>query len=253
MRVVFLGTGTSQGVPVIGCRCGICRSADPRDHRLRSSVLIEEAGTSLVIDCGPDFRQQMLREGIGRLDAVLITHGHKDHTGGLDDIRSFNFLQRKPMAVYCGGEVLKGIRSEFSYAFADDPYPGVPQFDLHEIGTEVFEVGPFQVQPITVQHGSLPVLGFRFGSFTYITDASYIPPASMELARGSEVIVLNALRTREHYSHFNLSQALEVLEALEPRKAYLTHIGHQMGRYEDIRPLLPSWADLAWDGLELSL
>lgn len=253
MRVTFLGTGTSQGVPVIACQCDVCRSNNSRDKRLRSSVLIEKGEQVFVIDSGPDFRQQMLNADVRKLDAVLITHGHKDHTGGLDDVRSFNFLQREPMRIFALNDVLNDIRREFSYAFASDRYPGVPRFDLREIGAESFEIDGTQIIPLPVMHGKMPVLGFRIGSFSYVTDASHIPDQTMALLKDSEVLVLNALRKEEHYTHFNLEEALDVIRALNPGRAYLTHIGHLMGREEDISPTLPANVEFAWDDLQLNL
>ena len=254
MRVTFLGTGTSLGVPVIGCPCEVCTSKDPRDQRLRSSVLIDSGEVSVVVDTGPDFRQQMLRETVRSLDAVILTHGHKDHTGGLDDIRSFNFLQRRPMKVYAMEKVLEDIRREFSYVFHEDPYPGVPQLDLISLENETFRVADrLNVIPVPVMHGDMPVLGFRFGGFSYITDANFIPSGSMEKLKESKVLVVNALQQQKHYSHFNLEEALELIEELKPEQAFLTHLGHRMGLHEAVNTSLPKGVQLAFDGLQITL
>jgi phosphoribosyl 1,2-cyclic phosphate phosphodiesterase len=215
--------------------------------------MIEDEGYCLVIDAGPDFRQQMLREKVKRLDAILLTHGHKDHTGGIDDIRSFNFLQRRSMPIYAQENVLNDIRREFSYVFHEDPYPGVPQLDLHPLSGDPFKTGPHQVIPIPVMHGDMPVLGFRIGDFSYVTDANRIPDASIELIRGSRVLVLNALQMKPHYSHYNLEGALEVIALLKPERAYLTHLGHRMGLHNAVSKLLPANVKLGWDGLQFSL
>ncbi|HOH98969.1 MAG TPA: MBL fold metallo-hydrolase [Bacteroidales bacterium] len=253
MRIQFLGTGTSQGVPVIACPCDVCVSADTRDKRLRSSVLVETGGITLVIDTGPDFRQQMLRTDTRRLDAVLLTHGHKDHIGGLDDVRAFNYLQRRPMDIYGQSDVLEDIRREFSYAFGHERYPGVPELRLIDIEGKDFFVGETLIKPVHVMHADLPVMGFRIGPFTYITDASFISDLEMEKIKGSEVLVINALRKRKHHSHFNLEEALEVISTIRPRQSYLTHISHQMGKYEEVMPSLPPGVSLAFDGLILDL
>lgn len=253
MRVTFLGTGTSQGVPVIACQCDICQSNDPKDRRLRSSVLIQTEGKQFVIDSGPDFRQQMLKADVRQLDAVLVTHGHKDHTGGLDDVRSFNFIQKEPMRIYGLPEVLDDIKHEFSYAFATDRYPGVPRFDLIPLDKSEFKIDGVNILPLPVMHGKMPVLGFRIGNFSYITDASFIPEETYALVHKTEILVINALRKEKHYTHFNLDEALEAIERIQPGKAFLTHIGHLMGKEKDISPTLPPNVELAWDGLEINL
>ncbi len=253
MRVHFLGTGTSQGVPVIACPCDVCASADSRDKRLRSSVLIEDKDITVVIDTGPDFRQQMLTHDVRRLDAVLLTHGHKDHIGGLDDVRAFNFLQRKAMDIYGQAAVLNDIRREFSYAFGRERYPGVPELNLIEIGLQAFSIESFEIIPIQVMHHQMPVVAYRFGTFTYITDASEIPAAELEKVKGSEILVVNALRKQKHYSHFNLEEALQLIGQVSPRQAYLTHISHQMGKYAEVSLELPEGIALAYDGLILEV
>ncbi|WP_205502570.1 MBL fold metallo-hydrolase [Rufibacter psychrotolerans] len=253
MKITFLGTGTSQGVPVIGCECEVCRSLDFRDKRLRVSILVEAAGKTLVIDSGPDFRQQMLRERVKRLDAVLFTHEHKDHTAGLDDIRAFNFLQHIDMPLYADPRVLTQLQQEFSYIFTNTTYPGVPKVELNPIQNQPFEVHGISVTPIQVLHHRLPVFGFRIGDFTYITDANFISEAELEKIKGSKVVVLNALRKEPHISHFSLSEALAVLEEIAPEQAYLTHISHLLGRHQEVEKELPPNVSLAYDGLVLTL
>lgn len=254
MQITFLGTGTSQGVPVIGCTCNVCRSVDYRDKRLRVSVHLQVAGKSIVIDSGPDFRQQVLRAQVDHLDAVVFTHEHKDHTGGLDDIRAYNFRQQQDMPVHAEPRVLAQLQQEYAYIFADHKYPGVPQVATYPIenDTDVFEVAGVAFQPIRALHYKLPVLGYRIGGFTYITDANYLSPESMKLMRGSEIIVLNALRHEQHISHFTLQQAVSILEDLAPARGYLTHISHQLGRHHDVEATLPENIRLAYDGLVVS-
>lgn len=253
MKVTFLGTGTSQGVPVIGCSCNVCTSIDYHDKRLRSSILIEHLGLSILIDTGPDFRQQMLRERVKKLDAVLFTHAHKDHTAGLDDIRSFNFLQKKDMPVYAELDVINQLKREYSYIFSEHKYPGIPQVELNEINTEPFVVETTSIIPIRVMHYKLPVLGFRIGDFTYITDANQIPEASKAKIKGSKVIVLNALQKTEHISHFTLDEALIQMEEFKPELGYLTHISHKLGSHAEVSHELPENVQLAWDGLQIEI
>ena len=253
MKVTLLGTGTSQGVPVIGCTCEVCQSKDKRDDRLRSSVMIEVGEELFVIDTGPDFRQQMLREKVDHLSAVLFTHEHKDHTAGLDDIRAFNFVQKKEMEVYASERVQETLMRDFHYAFAKVKYPGVPQIHLKTIENTPFSVNGIEFTPIEVMHHKLPVFGFRVGDFTYITDANYISDQEKEKAKNSEVLVINALRQEKHISHFNLEEALVMIEELTPKKAYLTHISHLMGKHADVEKLLPENVEIAYDGLSFSL
>lgn len=253
MNVTFLGTGTSQGIPNIGCDCEVCASLDFRDKRLRSSIHITVDGKSFIIDSGPDFRQQVLREKIRTLDALLFTHAHKDHTAGMDDIRAFNFLQQKNIPVYGTSQVLEQIVKEFEYAFAEVKYPGVPSIDLIEIDNKSFSIQGVDVTPIEVLHYQLPVLGYRIKDFTYITDAKSIRKDELEKIKGSKVIVLNALQKTEHISHFSLSQAIDVLTELAPEKAYLIHLGHKMGLHKEVEKELPSFINLAYDGLKITI
>ncbi|MFT7588968.1 MAG: phosphoribosyl 1,2-cyclic phosphate phosphodiesterase [Limisphaerales bacterium] len=254
MKVTLLGTGTSGGVPMIGCSCAVCTSKDPKDHRLRTSALIETAqGKRILIDCGPDFRQQMLRAEIGDIDAVLFTHEHKDHTGGIDDLRAINFIQKKSVPIYAEQNVLDALRRQYDYVFAPNPYPGIPRIDLQEITDEPFSLFGIEILPIRVMHGNLPVLGFRIGDFTYVTDASFIGEAQKVKIIGTKALVVNALRLKEHVSHFNLNEALDLLSELKPDSAYLTHVSHQMGRYETISSQLPETVQLGYDGLNIYL
>lgn len=251
MKITFLGTGTSQGVPVIGCTCEVCRSIDFRDKRLRTSILIETGGHTFIIDTGPDFRQQMLREQVRRLDAVIFTHAHRDHTAGLDDVRAFNFLQNMDMPVYGRRAVLDQLKVEYAYAFGKEYYPGIPRLSLHEIKDEAFSVNGISFLPLPVMHLKLPVLGFRIGNFSYITDANYIPPETMQRLEGTEVLVLNALQREQHISHFNLTEALEMVSRIGPEKTYLTHVSHKLGLHADVEKELPDNVSLAFDGLEV--
>lgn len=255
MTVTFLGTGTSQGVPVIGCGCAVCRSLDYRDQRLRVAVHVAMAGQSLLIDAGPDFRQQMLRANVTRLDAILLTHEHKDHTAGLDDIRAFNFAQRRAMPLWAEARVLAQVRQEFAYIFAANKYPGTPSIEQHEIapGESFTPLPGVVVEPVRVFHHQLPIFGFRIGSFAYVTDANAIAPEELAKLRGCDTIVLNALRHEPHISHYSLREAVAVLEDLKPRRAYLTHISHLLGLQREVEPTLPPFVRLAYDGLTLTL
>jgi len=253
LKITFLGTGTSQGVPVIGCGCKVCISADVRDKRLRSSVLVEQGELRVVIDTGPDFRQQMLRCGCSKLNAVLFTHEHRDHISGLDDIRAFNYIQKSPMDVYGEERVMRALNSSFPYVFAEKKYPGIPQVRMHTITTDAFQIGEMEVIPIRMMHYRLPVLGFRLGDFAYLTDGNYIPEAEKEKLFGVKHLVVNALRRETHISHFTLSEAVSLIEELSPRMGYLTHISHQMGVYAELEKELPSRIRSAYDGLVLEL
>ena len=253
MKVTFLGTGTSQGVPVIACGCEVCSSADAKDKRLRTSLLLEEDGNVFAFDAGPDFRQQMLAAQVQQLTAIIFTHEHKDHTAGLDDVRAFNFKQRKAIDLYATDRVQFAIKKSYDYIFERQDYPGIPQVNLHTINTNPFDIYGVHFIPIEVIHYKLPVLGFRVKDFTYITDANYIAPDELEKIKGSKVLVLNALRREEHISHFTLDEALELIEYLKPEQAYLTHISHQMGLHNDVMEELPSNVALAYDGLTISV
>lgn len=253
MKITFLGTGTSQGVPVIGCDCDVCRSLDFRDKRLRSSVHLQVGSKSLVIDTGPDFRQQMLREGIRQLDAVLYTHEHKDHTAGLDDIRPFNFLQHADMPIYGQAAVLNQIKTEFSYIFTEHRYPGIPMVETHVIENRPFDVEGIPVHPIRVMHHQLPVFGYRINDFTYITDANYIPPEELRKIAGTRILVINALQQTPHISHFTLQQAIEMVNVIKPEKAYLTHISHRLGLHRKVEATLPENVFIGYDGLKITL
>ncbi len=236
---------------MIGCGCEVCTSTDKKDKRLRSSVLIESAKTVLVIDSTPDFRYQMLRANVKHLDAVVFTHPHKDHIAGLDDVRAYNFFSHLPMQVFANEMTQEAIIREFPYAFADTRYPGIPEIRLNTIASEPFIVGDIPVTPVLVWHLKMPVLGFRFGKFTYITDANRIDEPEKEKIRGSEVIVLNALRIEKHISHYNLEEAVDLVNELQIPKAYFTHISHQLGKHEQVNASLPPGVELAYDGLEL--
>ena len=252
MKFTFLGTGTSQGVPVITCHCEVCSSTDKRDNRSRTSLFIQSKTTSVVIDTGPDFRMQMLREKVQDLDAVVFTHGHKDHVAGLDDIRPFNYMLGKTIDVYAEKQVQEVLKREFSYAFEEQQYPGAPQIKLNLIDENPFDIGDIHFVPIRVIHKTLPVLGFRVHDFTYITDANFIADEELEKIKGSRILVLNALRKETHYSHFNLEQALEIIDKIQPEQAYLTHISHHLGLHENVEKELPKNVFLAYDGLEIN-
>ncbi|MGF1584756.1 MAG: MBL fold metallo-hydrolase [Bacteroidales bacterium] len=253
MKVTFLGTGTSQGVPVIACPCPVCVSDNQKDKRLRTSVFIETGNKKLVIDTGPDFRQQMLREDIKELDAILYTHEHKDHIAGLDDVRAFNFIHQRAIDVYLEERVIPAIKREFSYIFAENKYPGVPRINLNMIDTLPFEAGEIKILPIRAFHYRLPVLGYRIGDFTYITDANYIPEEEKEKIIGSQFIVINALRKEKHISHFTLSEAVKLINEFSPRRGYITHISHQMGLHDEVQKELPPNILLAYDGLSVEM
>ena len=251
MQITFLGTGTSQGVPVIACGCEVCQSLDFRDKRFRVSIHIEIDGNSFVIDTGPDFRQQMLRERIKNLDAVIFTHEHKDHTAGLDDVRAYNFFQKRDMPIYARKQVLEQIKTEFAYAFTEIRYPGIPQIQLNEIHNRTFEIAGVNFTPVEVMHLHLPVFGFRIKDFTYITDVNFISEAEIEKIKGSKVVVIGALRKEKHLSHFSLAEAIEVIKKIAPEQAYITHISHQMGLHREVEMELPPFINLAYDGLVL--
>lgn len=253
LRITFLGTGTSGGVPMIACECPVCHSNDTKDKRLRSSIMVESATTRLVVDSGPDFRYQMLRKQVKKLDAVVFTHPHKDHMAGLDDIRAFNYFSKRHMDIYADALTEEALRRDFYYVFSDAKYPGIPELNLNTITEEPFYIGDIPVTPIQVWHHRMPVLGFRFGSFTYITDANRIEPDQQEKIKGSKIIVLNALRKQNHLSHFTLEQALLLIDQLEIPAGYLTHISHQLGKHAEVEAELPPHIRLSYDGLVLTL
>jgi phosphoribosyl 1,2-cyclic phosphate phosphodiesterase len=253
LKITFLGTGTSSGVPMIGCDCEVCTSTNKKDNRLRSSILVESETTTIVVDTTPDFRYQMLRANVKKLDAVIFTHPHKDHVAGLDDVKAFNYFQQQTINVYANELTQRSLRNEFYYIFSDLKYPGVPDVTLNDITDEVFMVGDIPVIPIKVWHLKMPVLGFRFGDFTYITDANRIEEAEKEKIEGSKVLVLNALRHKAHISHFTLQEAVDLADELNIPEAYFTHISHQLGLHETIQSTLPAGKMLAYDGLQIHI
>lgn len=252
MKVTFLGTGTSQGVPLIGCHCDVCTSTDKRDNRLRCSVWIQTPEASVVVDSGPDFRYQMLRAGVHHLDAIVYTHGHKDHVAGMDDVRAYNFFSNKPVELYATEETQQTLKREFSYVFSGDNYPGIPKVNLTTINAnESFSINGLTFTPILVKHMYMNVLGFRIGDFTYITDANYISPEEADKITGSKVLVLNALRHAKHPSHYTLDEAIEVAKSSGVEDTYFTHISHQLGKHSEIEHQLPEGIHLSYDGLTL--
>lgn len=251
--MTVLGTGTSQGVPVIACSCEVCQSADSRDKRMRCAILVEEGNTCLLVDAGPDFRQQMLQHRVTNLDAVLLTHEHADHIFGLDDIRSFNWVRKAPVDVFCENRVAENLKTIFNYAFAENKYPGTPQMELIPIDGRPFRVGDIDVIPIRLHHHKLPVYGFRFGKFAYLTDFNRIDPDEMVKLYGIEVLVICALRKFSHVSHLTLSQALEISAQIAPNATYLTHMSHEMGFHSALAAELPNGISPAFDGLVLDI
>lgn len=253
MTITFLGTGTSQGVPVIACSCEVCTSADSRDKRLRSSILVESDSTTVVIDSGPDFRYQMLRANVQKLDALVFTHEHKDHVAGMDDIRAFNYKQQSPLDIYADARVQATLKREFPYVFDEHKYPGIPRVNLNTIGTEPFVVGDIRLTPIEVMHYRLPVLGFRINDFTYITDAKTIAEGEKQKLKGSKILVLNALQKQEHISHFTFQEAIDYAQEIGAKTTYFTHISHRLGKHVDVSAELPPGIELAYDGLKLTI
>jgi phosphoribosyl 1,2-cyclic phosphate phosphodiesterase len=250
MKITFLGTGTSQGVPLIACDCMVCQSTNEQDKRLRTSVLVQHENLNVVIDSGPDFRQQMLRAGIKHLDALVFTHSHKDHVAGMDDVRGFNFRMKAAVNVFCTQFVEEQLRTEFAYIFSENKYPGIPDINIHRINKDAgFAVNGLIIKPIEVMHYKLPVLGFRINDFVYITDANFISTHEMQKMMGCDTLVLNALRREKHVSHFTLDEALEIVAQVKPRMAYFTHISHQLGLHDEVEKELPPNVRLAYDGL----
>ncbi len=249
IEAIFLGTGTSQGVPVIACNCDVCMSNNLKDKRLRSSLLLKINGHNFVIDAGPDFRQQMLREQVNSLRAILLTHEHVDHTFGLDDIRSFNWIQKHPTDIFAEKRVQEAIKNTFHYVFADSKYPGIPKMNLHLIENHPFFIDDIEFIPIRCYHHKLPVYGFRVGDLTYITDTNYIEQNELKKIKGTRILIINALRKEKHISHFSLSEALEVINKIKPEKAFLTHLSHSLGKHNDIQNDLPENVFVAFDGL----
>jgi phosphoribosyl 1,2-cyclic phosphate phosphodiesterase len=251
LKVTFLGTGTSQGVPVIACECQTCLSTDPHDKRLRTSLLLETEDITLLFDAGPDFRQQMLRENVKKLDAIFITHEHKDHIAGMDDVRAFNYKSKDAIDIYAEKRAQKTIKSEFAYVFSEYQYPGIPRMRLNDIPDYAFVVKGIQVIPIRVRHMNLEIFGFRIGNFAYITDANYVPEQSKEKLIGVKYLVINALRKEKHISHFCLREAIDFIGEISPRKAFITHMSHQMGLHSVVSKELPPGIMLAYDGLSI--
>jgi phosphoribosyl 1,2-cyclic phosphate phosphodiesterase len=253
LKITFLGTGTSTGIPMIACKCAVCTSANKKNKRLRTSILVESSTTTIVIDTTPDFRYQMLRINNTRLDAVLFTHPHKDHIAGLDDVRAYNFFQDRAMDVYANSLTEEALKREFAYVFADKKYPGIPDINLYTIDETPFVIGDIPVQPFTVWHHKMPVYGFRFKDFTYITDANRIDEPVKQLIKDSKILVLNALRNEQHVSHFTLNEAIALVQELKIPEAYFTHISHQLGLHAEVEKNLPKGIHLAYDGLTLNI
>lgn len=249
MKITFLGTGTSIGVPVIGCECEICRSVDPRDNRLRASILWEVGNTNILVDAGPDFRIQMLRAKCSSVSSILLTHLHYDHVGGLDDVRGLNLSMKKAVDIYANRQTADAVRRVMPYVFVENKYPGVPNMNLYEVDEESFEASGVLVEPIPVMHGKMPILGYRIGNWAYITDASYISEESMTKLQGLDVLILNALRFKEHPSHFSVEESLAIVEQLKPRRTYFTHFSHEIGLHSETQKKLPPNVYLAYDGL----
>lgn len=250
-KVTFLGTGTSQGMPMIGCDCPVCTSADPRDKRLRSSILVEYCNRKFLVDAGPDFRQQMLRTGSPRLDAILLTHSHIDHTGGLDDVRALNYLENRSFPIYCEETVQESLRKQYYYAFGEHKYPGAPEYDLHTITSLPFSVDGVEIVPIRAMHYKLPVLGFRFGDFAYVTDANYIPEDEFGKLEGLKYFVINTVKRGKHISHYSLGEAIEVCRRVGAGQSFLTHLSHLLPCCREFEDELPDNIHPAYDGLAL--
>lgn len=253
MKITFLGTGTSQGVPVIACKCETCKSEDPKDKRLRCSLVMNINNKNIIFDCGPDFRYQILRAQIENISAIIFTHSHKDHTAGLDDVRAFNWINKKPVNIYAEKNVQESLKMEFAYIFSKDKYPGIPKLNIHTIHNEVFNIDEIEITPIRGLHYKLPVLGYRVNDVTYITDFNFIDEKEKEKLKGCKILIINALRKEKHISHFTLNEALQIIEDVKPEKAYITHVSHQMGKYDDIQDNLPSNVEFAYDELSIEI
>ena len=254
MKLTFLGTGTSQGVPVIACHCGVCISVDERDKRLRTSALLTmDDNTNILFDIGPDFRQQMLCHNIGHLEAILITHAHRDHVGGLDDIRSFNYVQHSKMEIFLNDIARNAIERDYHYIFEPHQFPGLPEANMHTVENEPFTAGGVTVVPIHAMHKDLPIMAYRIGGLAYVTDANKIAPKEIDKIKGVDTLVINALRQQKHFSHYSLPEALDVIKQVAPRQAFITHISHEMGRHAEVEPTLPSGVRLAYDNLEVEI
>lgn len=258
MKITFLGTGTSQGVPVIGCKCEVCKSTDSKDKRLRTSAMVEVEDKRFIIDAGPDFRYQMLRAGISKIDALLLTHEHKDHTGGIDDVRAFNFVDYPiihTIHIYSNSTTIEAIRRDFHYAFATDKYRGVPEIRTHIITEqESFFVEGIEITPIVGQHSErFRSVGYRIGDLAYLTDMNYIAPEELAKLRGVEVLVINALRWETHSSHFSVEEAIKIIDSVAPKRAYLTHMSHRIGLHSELEHRLPKGVMAAYDGLEVEI
>jgi phosphoribosyl 1,2-cyclic phosphate phosphodiesterase len=253
LKITFLGSGTSSGVPMIACDCEVCTSTDKKDKRLRPSIMVQSSNTAIVVDTTPDFRYQMLREKVKNVDAILFTHPHKDHIAGLDDVRAFNFFNKRKMDVYANSLTEEALKREFGYAFSDKKYPGVPNLELNTITVDPFSIGDIPIIPVQVWHLKMPVLGFRFGKFTYVTDANKIDAEEKAKIRGSEIFVVNVLRKQSHISHFSLGEAIDLAQELKIPTVYFTHISHQLGLHQSIEAELPDNIHLAYDGLTLEV
>lgn len=253
IKATFLGTGTSQGVPVIACKCEVCTSKNTKDNRLRTSLLLTYNEKNIVIDTGPDFRQQMLKNKVSMVDAVLFTHEHKDHISGLDDIRAYNYQSKKDMEIYASLAVQDSLKREYAYVFTENSYPGIPKVNLNTIDDLPFELEGETIIPIEVMHFQLPVKAFRLGGLSYITDANFIEESELKKIEGSDVLIINALRKEKHISHFNLEEALALIERINPKKAYLIHISHLMGLHDEVSKVLPANVEIAYDGLQIEV
>lgn len=252
MKLTILGSGTSTGVPQIGCDCDVCRSTDPKDKRLRASAIVDVRGRSFLIDCGPDFREQILTLGSPHLDAALLTHSHYDHVGGIDDLRPY--CKDRNFPIYCRPDVAEDLRNRVPYCFREHPYPGVPQFDLHELRSdEPFTVDGIEITPLPVSHFKLPIIGFRIGSLAYVTDCKTMPAETLEKIKGVDTLVINALRHEPHFSHMNLDEAMAVINETAPRQAFLTHLSHDMGLHREVEATLPDNVKIAYDGLTVDV